>query len=154
MRKKRMIMVSLAAALTLSVGGIAYAATTAGTAEDPLVTKSYIDSKMEDIKKYIDSQIASGGASSPSTNGYEVLELKEGDTLLLGGGSTLILRTGGAKIIASENGGISDTTDGVDLQTDEAVPANHMLIIPRSDGRGIRCTTKVFAMVNGTYEIK
>lgn len=156
MRKKRMIIISIAAALTLSVGGIAYAATTAGTAEDPLVTKSYIDSAIENVKKYIDSKVSdsSGGAPSPSTNGYEVLELEEGDTLLLGGGSTLILRTGGAKIIASENGGISDTTDGVDLQTDEAVPANHMLIIPRSDGRGIKCTTKVFAMVNGKYEIK
>ena len=154
MRKKRVMIVSIAAALTLSVGGIAYAATTAGTAEDPLVTKSYVDNAVEEVKKYIDSKVSSGGAPAPSTNGYEVLELGQGDTLLLGGGSTLILRTGGAKIIASENGGISDTTDGVDLQTDEAVPANHMLIIPRSDGRGIQCTTKVFAMVNGTYEIK
>ena len=109
---------------------------------------------MEEMREYIDSKVSSGGAPSPSTDGFEVLELEEGDTLLLGGGSTLILRTGDAKIIASENGGISDTTDGVDLQTDEDVPADHMLIIPRSDGRGIVCTTKVYAMVNGTYEIQ
>lgn len=154
MRKKRVMIVSIAAALTLSVGGIAYAATTAGTAEDPLVTKSYVDNAVEEVKKYIDSKVSSGGAPAPSTNGYEVLELEEGDTLLLGGGSTLILRSGGAKVIASEAGGIADVTDGVDLQMDEVAPPQHMLIVSRDDGRGIKCTTKVFALVNGTYEIK
>ena len=73
---------------------------------------------------------------------------------MAGAGCEFILRGGEATVIASKNGGLSDTTDGVDLTQDTLVPANHLLIVPRDDGRGFDAVTDVIIMVKGTYEIK
>jgi Na+-translocating ferredoxin:NAD+ oxidoreductase RNF subunit RnfB len=66
-----------------------------------------------------------------------------------------LCRPGGeATVNASNQGGLSDTTAGGDLAQDTNVPANHLLIVPRDDGRGFEATTDVIIMVKGAYEIK
>ena len=74
--------------------------------------------------------------------------------LIGGSGCEIILRQGTAEIVASELGGISDVTLAVDLVDGATVPANHLLIIPRDDGRGFKAKTDVIVMVKGNYEIQ
>ena len=70
-------------------------------------------------------------------------------------GSEIILRSGSATAITSPSGGLSDVTAGTDITEGKPIPANHLLIIPRSDGRGIFVTkNSTFVMVRGGYTIR
>ncbi|HHW49369.1 MAG TPA: hypothetical protein GXX14_12250 [Clostridiaceae bacterium] len=104
---------------------------------------------VEELKKQLEE--GAGGAK------FEVLELEEGQQLITGASTEIILRGGKATAIASQNGGLSDVTagDGRDILTGENVPLNHLLIVSRDDGRGLKVTSKkAYLLVKGTYEIK
>ena len=115
--------------------------------DDPLITESYLKSVfMKEVKDYIDAN--KGNAS------FEVVTVSKNKKLIGGSGCEIILRQGTAEIVASELGGISDVTLAVDLVDGATVPANHLLIIPRDDGRGFKAKTDVIVMVKGNYEIQ
>ena len=70
-------------------------------------------------------------------------------------GTELILRSGEATAVGNIDGdGVSDVTLGVDLKMGEKINRNHLLIVPRKDGRGIVAKTDSWIMVKGKYEIK
>ncbi len=98
-----------------------------GTAEDPLVAKSYLDQLVR----------------------LQVLELEAGAVLRGEAGTEMVLRAGRAAAITTPQGGISDLTAGRDIQAGEAIPANHLLLIPRSDGRGLKALTDIVVLVRG-----
>ena len=130
-----------------------------GTDGDPLISLSYIeDVLMPKIEQYIDSKlsgVSSGGTEAGAeTNTFTVVEAKEGDEIICSAGAELILRMGKAEIIATEKGGLADTTAGYDLANGTEMPANHLLIVPVDDGRGIKAQTDIIVMIKGGYSIK
>ncbi|NMB33033.1 MAG: hypothetical protein GX992_02165 [Clostridium sp.] len=85
------------------------------------------------------------------------LELEEGQLLMTGDSAEIILRGGKALAIGGEGGGLSDITSGsgADVNTDEEVPLNHLLLVSRDDGRGIKITSKkAWVLVKGPYSIE
>lgn len=104
-------------------------ALTPGSAEDPVVTKSYVD-----------EQLAKAGGGSTETPGantaLEVVTVPAGKTLMAGQGTEVIVRVGKAIAYSSDASGIADLTGGTDLTKGKAVPTNHLLLFPR-EGRGI-----------------
>jgi len=131
-----------------------------GSSEDPIVTLSFVEQRIEQLKFYVDQKVDSIGKSSDtasdtesSTNTFEVVELKAGQSLIASASTEIILRGGTALGIDSQLGGISDITGARDIRRDEIIPANHMLIVPRNDGRGVRATTNAILMVRGGYQI-
>ena len=50
--------------------------------------------------------------------------------------------------------GVSDLTSGIDLMTGMQVETNHLLLVPRDDGRGILVSTEAWVMVRGDYIIE
>lgn len=122
-----------------------------GSETDPLVTLSYVNKSIEQIKSYIDEKLS---IQKNSENELEVVNLAKGQYLIAKAGTEIILRSGKAVAVVSELGGLTDVTAGVDLAKDENVPTNHLLIIPRNDGRGLYCLTETYIMVRGEYEIK
>ncbi len=136
-----------------------------GSQRDPLISKSYVDSKIDEVKKYLDDSIVEvrkelaiqkpiNKEDSGFSNELSIVELKKGQYLIGYSGTEIILRSGRAAAIGSELGGISDITAGKDLDTNESVQKNHLLIIPRSDGRGVYSQTSTFFMVRGDYKIQ
>ncbi|OPJ55249.1 hypothetical protein [Alkalithermobacter paradoxus] len=115
-----------------------------GTNEDPLVTRSYVDTKI--------SQINTSGINIVNT--MQVITLNKGEKLILEAGSQMILRNGTARIIDSPSGGISNLTTGVDMIKDSNIPRNNLLLAPRSDGRGARAITDCIFTVTGNYRIE
>ena len=107
-----------------------------GSPGDPLVTQSW-------VTKYVDELTA-----------LEVVEVDAGQRLLGGAGTEFILRAGQATIIDSELGGLADVTAGGDLGLGVSVPRNHLLIVPRSDGRGMQATSDIIVMVRGSYSVE
>ncbi len=103
-----------------------------GSDADPLVARSYVDQYLSLV----------------------VVEVAKGQTLVGGAGTEIILRSGTARAVASQLGGVCDLTGGRDLPQGELVKTNHLLLVPRADGRGIRADTALFVMVRGPYTIK
>lgn len=96
------------------------------------------------------TQIQSGGSE-----GFIVLTLETGQTLLPGGGTELILRSGTAVGVAGQNGDtLADVTSAKDLVKGAAVVKNHLLISSRDDGRGIKAANKCYLLVRGAHKIK
>lgn len=79
-----------------------------------------------------------------------------GTRIIADAGTEIILRytNGPTTAIASSLGGLSDVTGGYDIQHAQAIPANHLLIIPRSDGRGITITNNAIFMIRGSYRVE
>lgn len=130
------ILVTLGASLSVAVG-----------TDDPLITESYLnDVFFEEVKEYI----AQNGFGSSFT----VVSVSKGQKFIGGAGCEFILRQGQGEVISAELGGLSDVTAGYDITSGVSVPPNHMLIIPRDDGRGFTALTDVVIMVKGSYTIK
>lgn len=127
-----------------------------GTEDDPLISKSYIENQViPRLEQFIESRISeirSGGSAAADT--FKVVEAQSGQEIICSAGTELILRMGKATIIATEKGGIADTTAGYDLANGTAMPSNHLLIVPVGDGRGIRATENVIVMIKGGYTVK
>jgi len=151
--KIRLTMVSLAFCLVLALSaalgfsaraaaGQAAASSAAGSADDPLITLSYLNSVLP---------------SGNNSGSYTVVELAKGQRVRAKSDSIeLILRPGGAAAAISQYAdlGIADLTAGEELLDGAALPINHSLLIPRADGRAISVTSaKAFIMVRGDYEI-
>ncbi len=141
---KKQFIAGIAAGVTFFA--LAAVAAGPGTDSDPLISKSYIDSV---VMPYIDNSVAAAEKQP-----MKIEELSAGEVIYCGAGTELILRAGEARAIASPNGGLCDTTAGIDVPGGAAVGANHLLIIPRDDGRGARALTDCVFMVRGSHSIE
>ena len=144
--KKKVLAFALAAVLVVTAA-VAVVAADPGTQTDPLISKSYVESVLKpEIYDYVDEK---------ASQGFVVVNVPKGKTVIGGAGAEMILRMGQGEIIGSARGGLADVTAGVDLANGMAVPANHMLIVPLEDGRGlyISPTTDAILMIKGSYKI-
>lgn len=140
---KRYVTILVIIITLLSLTIVAKAATAdPGSESDPLVTKSYVDNLIAQIK-------GTGGAS----DSYEAILITAGQKLIGNEGTEIILRSGEATAIDNGANGVSDITAGKDLMTGNWVNPNHLLLVPRSDGRGIAASTDIWVMVRGSYNI-
>jgi len=143
-----------------------------GSEEDPLITLSYVEEnyvpkgdldnyvskdKLEDYVLKEDLEDIEAGTPSKFT----VVNLEPGQFLEGKEGTEIILRAGNASVVAKtfDDGtvnGLTDATIGEDL-TSGSVPMNHLLLVPRSDGRGVKAESyhsDIIFMVKGDYNIK
>lgn len=117
---------------------------------DPLVSLSYLNKRLEQIEsKFQGSTPSTGGASN-----LEVVNLEAGDKLIVAQGTEMIPRTGSVTAIAGTSGGLSDITKGANLAQGNKAPIDHLLIAPRSDGRGLKANTKAIVLVRGSYSVE
>jgi len=160
--KKKLIGASLLGSV-LFIGAFTQISTASffepGSKNDPMVTLSYVEKNNEKLKYYIDQKIVEnlGGApvAEQSQTSFVAIQLFRGQSLLGSEGTEVILRSGEAAAIGNASGdGVSNITHGKDLKTGDKIDKNHLLIIPRKDGRGIIAKTDTWVMVKGKYDIK
>ncbi|WP_149095569.1 hypothetical protein [Paenibacillus terrae] len=137
-----------------------------GTADDPVVTKSYVDQKIAQALKggtttntssskttssaassttNTTSNATTSGASSSGkastaveqTEELKVVDVKPGQKLIAKAGSEFILRNGYAVVYSMDASGAIDITSGTEIVHNQAVEKNHLLSFPR-EGRGIQ----------------
>jgi len=112
---------------------------------------------ISELEKTID-EIGSHAAT------YEVVYLERGQKLICNGGDAssveIILRSGQAKAISQYGSsgtyaqGLSDATTSTEIYHGDVLTKNHLVIVPRGDGRGVQVTsTEAYFLVRGTYEI-
>lgn len=157
----------VAAAVTAGVGllcaGFWFGSASANTPEpgsagDPLVSKSYVDKVVAALadKGYVDQKTAAMADKAYVDNRttFTVVNVPAGARLIGEGGTEVVLRGGKATTIAGPLGGLLNVTDGTDMLQGQAVKPNQLLVVPRSDGRGLLAQTEVIAMVRGAYTVK
>lgn len=137
---KKQFFAGLMAGLVIVAVCTAVVLASTGSESDPLVSKSYLESVFMNTVK--------------SETSFKVVSLSNGQRLVGDAGCEMILRQGQATIFATTKGGISDVTIGGDHADGTDMPANHLLIVPVGDGRGIIARSNVLVMVKGTYAIR
>ncbi len=103
-----------------------------GSADDPLVSRSYVDQYVR----------------------QEIVVLQPGQELVAQAGTEFVVRSGKAVALGAESGGLADLTAGTDVGTGRVLQKNHLFLVPRSDGRGVRAQTTVILLVRGPFTLK
>jgi hypothetical protein len=143
MKKNRIAVLIMILVLVVATAAVFAETYDPGSAEDPVVTKSYVDAQIAALK-------SSGGTATV----FEPINVKAGQKLIGGAGTELILRSGDAYAIDNGVDGLSDVTSAKDLKGGVTITANHLLLVPRADGRGIRAGSDLWVMVKGSYTIQ
>lgn len=180
--KKKLITVLICVIVCIALAITVFAAQV-GSAEDPLVSKSYVDDKISQVLEVLgnnsNSSSASisqeerdklkaeiiaelgaskedltGGSVPVENNSYVPVYVKVGQTILGGEGTEMILRSGKAEIYITGVAGIVNATTGKEMTNGSKASWNNIMIIPRNDGRGFKVTEAAWFLVKGDYEIK
>jgi hypothetical protein len=152
-------MLGLIAALVLgfALNGALIGSVNPGGPQDPLVTQSYVS---QYVNKAVQQALAdlSGSPGEPREDECEgqifvPVMIFAGHVILGGEGMEIILRSGEAAAFVPGENGLINATVGADMMHGARIAANHYLIIPREDGRGIRAITDAWFLVKGDFEI-
>lgn len=138
--KKKITATAVAVVLVLSLVTTYMVYAQAGDDSDPIISLSYLK---EIFAPQIKEELT-----------FKVVTVESGKTVICGAGTEVIQRMGTSEVVATEKGGIADTTVGIDLSDKTATPSNHLLIVPLDDGRGLKTATQCIFMIKGKYEIK
>lgn len=111
-----------------------------GSSADPLVSKSYVDQVMASLptREYVAQWTA-----------FRVVTVPAGQGIIGDGGTEIVLRGGQATAVTTQQGGLLNVTAGVDMKQGEPIPPNHLIVVPRNDGRGFRAVTDLVLLVKG-----
>ena len=165
--RRKIALILTAALLGLAVC-LPAAAAGAGTADDPLVTLSYLNETfLAAVQKRIDEAVASrnasltayidgklGGGSAGTASSFAVVTIPAGKTLVGDIGCEVMLRVGSAACVSPSTPGLIDETTGGTLENGKALVKNHLYMMT-IEGRGVKAgsgTVKV--LVRGSYTIK
>ncbi len=135
-----------------------------GSEDDPLVSRSYVDRLAEELREALGLEIeelkedlkdqAPQQTYAPASGSFTVVEVPGGTNVIGSEGTEMIVRSGYAYAIDNGVDGISDLTAGADLKRGAAIAKNHLLLVPRSDGRGISCQGLCYVMIKGEYSFE
>ena len=181
MKKNIRAILAAALAFTLFFTASAGASGSApGSAADPFVSQSYVEARfdalLDEYKKLLDAHqggsafqmndaqldvivsdvvriLDSRADSETEAAAFAPVNLFAGQVLIGGEGTEIILRSGSAAAWVPGQSGLSDVTRGVDVFGNEQIRPNHLLIVPRADGRGLRANTECWLLVKGVYTI-
>lgn len=140
-KKKIGIVISFIAIIFIvfKVGLEVGAATTEpGSAGDPLITKSYLDKRLEEL---------SGGGSG----GYKKVTVKKNESLTASEGTELILYSGSATVKGQD--GLINLSSGELFKSGNTMVKYNIFLSPDSDS-GIKANTIAILFIKGNYNIR
>lgn len=158
MKGKLISALEIFAATALVLGVTVFAG--AGSESDPLVSKSYVDDKIEQVLTIINgngsasNNTASDNTSSATSGAYQTVYLSAGQIVLGSEGTEIIMRSGKGNVYITGVDGIVDATTGTNLTHGDTAKTNHIMIVPRGDGRGIKATEGAWFLIKGEYSIQ
>lgn len=147
-----------------------------GSSADPIVTKSYVDESIANLLGILNTSPSSTGTAiseqrivdnvmakledlgTVSAGGgltFEPVQATQGQIVVGKEGAEIILRSGTAISYCTGVDGIIDTSTGTEYFNGTELEKNHLIIVPRADGRGAVVTSKeAWFIIKGGYEIK
>ena len=172
--KKRLFSAAAVTLLLICAAALTIYAT--GTAEDPLISLSYLNSVLlPQLEKKVDERVKTameneldavvekslgaletgGSTLTVSGGGYVAVQMLEGQSLAAADGSVEVLLRRGLFHSVDPNGeGITNVTKGSELLGVAELTLQNLYLIPRADVRAIVCDTQEgWVMVRGSYRI-
>ncbi len=140
-KKKVGIIISFIAIVIIAFKvGIEVGAATSepGSAGDPLITKSYLDKRLDEF---------SGGGSG----GYKKVTVNKNETLTASVGAELILYSGNATVKGRD--GLINLSSGELFKSGNTVVKYNIFLSPDSDS-GIKADTTAILFIKGNYNIR
>lgn len=137
MAKKRLASLILSFILIFSISASAFASGAAGSANDPLISKSYIDNTypglvltdplntLADAMTFLNYKLTQ--ASQSKASAVNTVLAMPGGTVSLSAGSGFVLVFGSVKL-ASGSGSVIDLTDGTELALGKTLLAGHRYV--------------------------
>ena len=162
--------IALAAACVCFLFTVAYAANTdAGGADDPLVTRSYLNGPfLQQIQSLVDktvderkaeleealAKVQGQGGGTAGGNVFTVVTLSRGQTLVGDVGCEVMLRIGTATCGTSDSVGLIDTTTGTNLGNGGALVTNHLYMVTISTRSVTATSGTVKVLARGPYTVR
>ena len=151
MKKKRIIAVLVITVLALA-GGMAYAFSGYGTQDDPLITKSYLDSILtEQIMAQAQEKL--DAAESSRQGAFTVLTLTNGQTVTCEPGCEIMLRIGSAMAHGADSPVLVDTTSASSLEDGGALERNHLYMATITGNGIMAASATVKVLICGSYTV-
>ena len=173
---KRRFTLATALVLVVLLGLITVTAVQGGS-DDPLVSLSYLTNifkpqVMAELEQKLTAadqaalaeieaklQNAGGGGTtgnagsvSVSSAAYVVVDVKQGQTMIMDIGCEVMLRIGGGTVKANSSVGLINMTDGNTLENGQALVTNHLYLVTL-DGRGFTASSDAKLLVRGGYTV-
>ncbi len=145
------------------------------TSDDPLVSLSYVEKLRAEIKSEVKAevraemqtqiselvkeevakQINSGVGGGTADYSFVTVTLQAGEKLMAKSSCELLVRSGSCKAITpSSSQALIDKTNDTSIQNGADVVKNHLISIPKADGRGvIAIWSGTEIIIRGEYEI-
>lgn len=160
-RLNRYISILVLCAVIFTVASFATGDSAYSTANDPLVSLSYIEDLKEQIVADLYSKVDSDAlADYLKSSSFTFEQLSKGQQLIATGSCEVVLRSGkGTVVITSPANiaagvGFSDMTAAAEVTNGSPVAKNHLLLASAGDGRLIEVTSDVaYFMVRGDYTV-
>lgn len=126
-----------------------------GTAQDPLVSKSYVDAKISEAIGLSGTGSTSSTSSTETVgkHAFEPVNAGVGQIVIGGEGAEIILRSGKGVGYCTGSDGLVNVTTGTELFNGYEVVKNNLIIVPRSDGRGVKVIEDAWFIIKGEYYI-
>ena len=146
----------------------AYAAN-AGSAADPLITLSYLNTTFsKQVQAMVDQTVSqrktemedalekvlSQGGNTGSGNVFTVVTLSQGQSLVGDVGCEVMLRIGTATCGSTDSVGLIDTTTGANLANGGPLSANHLYMVTISPRTVTATSGTVKVLARGPYTIR
>ena len=182
MTVKKILLTVVGIALTgaLIAGASVLASPGYGTADDPLVTLSYIDStvrpelsseisraaaaarteaeeafkaQLDELSAAFSARLAAAGKTGADTGAFSVVSVASGKTVACAPGTEIILRIGTASSAGNSSPRLIDVTDGSSVVgSGTALTQNHLYMVT-IDGNGFKTSSSVKVLIRGSYKI-
>jgi len=123
--------------------------------DNSTATKSYVDDKITQLLQTLESggTINVTSSSGKAEGGYVPVHVGVGQKLVGEEGTEAILRVGRSFAVVPGEESLIDVTSGTELSDKGELKKNHVIIIPRNDGRGVRVVEDAWFLVKGGYTI-
>ncbi len=147
----------------------AYAAN-AGSANDPLITLSYLNTtfsrqvqtmvdqtvsqRKAEMEDALEKILAQGGSAAGTGNVFTVVTLSQGQSLVGEVGCEVMLRIGTAACGASDSVGLIDTTSGDNLANGRPLATHHLYMVTISPRTATATSGTVKVLARGPYTIR
>ena len=146
-----------------------------GSEQDPLVTASWVEAKLEALTRSLKEEFREResqedrmqqpeGGERPRPGepiviagpapAYTVVVVEAGKQMHTGEGTEFILRSGRVKaLVPLADTGLVNLTTGKTLNDGDLLERDNLLLSPRDDGRGIVTETQAIFLIKGLYKI-
>lgn len=151
MKERTMKYIIAVLAVLLLAGVTAYAATTYGSQDDPLITRSYLDDVLKpELEGELQTKLDAAAAElQRSASGeFSRVELSVGQTLRCAAGSELLPVSGAVSAL----NGLTDTTEGAAVASGTALSANHLYLAAEESGAAAAGAAVV--LVSGSWHVE